>query len=76
MSLLMLSLFVCVVFTQSWTEALGPAQCQLHVCRIERPKQGTLLCLAGDLSASSTEKVHKIVTCFFTLQSALHSFSV
>lgn len=48
---------VCAVFTQPWTEALGSAQRQFHVCGIERSKQGTLLSLAGNLSASSTEKV-------------------
>jgi len=49
---------VCAVFTQTWTEALGSAQCQFHVCGIERSKQGTLLSLAGNLPASSTEKVN------------------
>lgn len=49
--------YVCAVFTPSWTEALGSAQCQFSLRGIERPKQGTFLSLAGNLSASSTEKV-------------------
>lgn len=53
--------YVCAVFTPSWTEALGSAQCQFSLRGIERPKQGTFLSLAGNLPASSTEKVHSML---------------
>lgn len=60
MSLLM---FVCAVFTQAWTEALRSAQCQFRLCGIERPKQRTFHSLAGNLSASSIEKVLQNKIC-------------
>lgn len=55
--------YVCAVFTQSWTEALRSAQCQFSLRGIERPKQGTFHSLAGNLSASSTEKVLQNKIC-------------
>ncbi len=58
-----LLMFVCAVFTQSWTEALRSAQCQFSLRGIERPKQGTFHSLAGNLSASSTEKVLQNKIC-------------